>query len=318
MTKTVTSILIIACVTCFASCTSEDAPPRLDSGTTATKSQQDNVTIIPSVAIFQREEGVVFTSVQGEDIKMDIFVPKGAKNGLAIIDIVNGGFKSNQKAMAVHEMAGIFEIGCRHGYTVFAIRTGSLPEMNASEMLACVSQGIDWVKQHAGQYGVDASRIGMMGASSGGYLACQSATTAEESSNVQAVAVFFPPTDFLDFRGQSMDVRGDNKISERVREFVFPEGVDDLTDEQIEDRLRQLSPAHQVHKKCPPFLFIHGNADFTVPLVQSKKMHEALIDLGVESKMIIKDGGGHAWPTIAEEVKLLFNWFDESLTPKIP
>jgi len=318
MTKTATSILIIACVTCFASCTSEDVPPRLDSGSTATKSQQGNTTLVPTVAIYHREKNVVFTSVHGENIEMDIFVPTGTKNGLAIVNIINEGFESNHQAMKIHEMARIFETGCRHGYTVFAVRTGSLSTVNAPEMLACVNQGIDWVKQHADQYGVDANRIGMMGASSGGYLACLAAATAEESSSVRAVAVLFPLTDFLNFRGQTVDVREDNKISKKVRQFLFPKGIDDLTDGQIEDRMRQFSPIHQLQKHCPPFLFIHGNADLIIPIAQSKKMHDALTELGVESEMIVKDGGGHAWMTIADEVKLLFDWFDETLTLQTP
>ena len=46
---------------------------------------------------------------------------------------------------------------------------------------------------------------------------------------------------------------------------------------------------------------------------QSELLLKALQEKGVESKLIIKEGGGHPWPTIYEEVAILADWFDENL-----
>ena len=42
----------------------------------------------------------------------------------------------------------------------------------------------------------------------------------------------------------------------------------------------------------------------------------ALQEAGVETKLIVKKGGGHPWPTIHEEVKLATDWLDEHLSAK--
>jgi dipeptidyl aminopeptidase/acylaminoacyl peptidase len=80
------------------------------------------------------------------------------------------------------------------------------------------------------------------------------------------------------------------------------------------DKLKQISPARLVTDKAPPFLLIHGDADFMVPLQQSEVMVDALKKSGVSAELIVKKGGGHPWPTIHEEVKILADWFDEKLS----
>jgi len=294
MPKTAISVLAIVYFTCLAPCMSEDS----------------------SGAVFQRDKDVNFSDVQDNDVKMDIFVPTGKKNGIAIIDIVNSGFKSRRRELEGHEKAKLFDIACRRGYTVFAIRTGAVSKFGGSEMVRHIREGVQWVREHADEYDVDADRIGIMGASTGGYLACLTALTGDQESGVLAVAAFYPITDFLDFGGAAIDVKGKGKIASAIQKLVFPDGLEGLSDEQVTEQLRQQSPQHLVHDKSPPFLFIHGDEDFIVPLVQSKRMHNALVELGVDSQLIVKEGGGHAWPTLYEELEMVFDWFDEKLAEK--
>ena len=56
------------------------------------------------------------------------------------------------------------------------------------------------------EYKIDPDRLGLTGASAGGHLASLVAVTADDKTAVKAVGVFFPPTDFLDYRGQKIDV----------------------------------------------------------------------------------------------------------------
>ena len=72
-----------------------------------------------------------------------------------------------------------------------------------------------------------------------------------------------------------------------------------------------------------PFLLIHGDADPLVPLQQSHRMVEALKEAGGSVELIVKKGGGHPWPTLPEEVKIMADWFDQHLpeaksTPPVP
>jgi dipeptidyl aminopeptidase/acylaminoacyl peptidase len=97
-----------------------------------------------------------------------------------------------------------------------------------------------------------------------------------QSTIVKAAAVFFPPTDFLDWDGKpaNFEVLGD---------LLFLGSANGRSEEEIKDRARCISPARLVKGPVIPFLFIHGDSDPLVPLQQSQKMVEA-----------IKAGGGSA------------------------
>ena len=126
------------------------------------------------------------------------------------------------------------------------------------------------------------------------------------STRVKAVAVFFPPTDFLDFGGKMLDSR-DELYGRLLRGAAKPQAED------AAQLLKQISPAHLVTRGAPPFLLIHGDADPVVPLQQSERMLAALKEAGVPAELIVKKGGGHPWFTIHEEVRILADWFDKQL-----
>lgn len=51
----------------------------------------------------------------------------------------------------------------------------------------------------------------------------------------------------------------------------------------------------------PPTRFLHGRGDLTVPLYTAEAYEQALGDQGFESDLIIDDGAGHEWLTVAPE-----------------
>lgn len=264
---------------------------------------------------FQQRENIVYAETDGVALVMDIFVPVGTKNGLGIIDVISGAWHSDRGKIRDHLRAQTFQILCRKGYTVFAIRPGSISKFSAPEMISNLNQGIRWVKDRAPEFEIDADRLGMMGASAGGHLASLAAVTANETSQtgVKAVAVFFPPTDFMNYGGVEVDPRSEQRMGQILRRLAFPHGLGTLSAEEISQKIVDISPARQVTDKSPPFLLIHGDADLVVPLQQSEVMLAALKQAGVPAELIIKAGGGHPWLTLHEEVEVLANWFDQQL-----
>jgi acetyl esterase/lipase len=277
---------------------------------------------------YVQHENVVYGEVDGVGLVMDVFTPTGKSNGLGIVDVISGAWHSDRGKIRDHDRAQTFYILCGRGYTVFAIRPGSISKFSAFEMLANLNTGIRWVKDHAQSYKIDPDRLGLMGASAGGHLACLAAVSGKAAraeadgkdpaagTDVKAVAVFFPATDFLNFDGKAVDVRATGRTGERIRQLVFPAGLGDASDAEIDARLKEISPARLVTPQCPPFLLIHGDADPVVPLQQSELMIAALKQAGVPAELIVKQGGGHPWLTIYEEVQKIADWFDMQLAPK--
>ncbi len=142
-----------------------------------------------------------------------------------------------------------------------------------------------------------------------------------ESSRVQAVACFFPPTDFLNY-GKP----GDAKIHATDHAPPYRAAFDyreldkqsmlwvPITDpKRLEQIAREISPVTHVTPDDPPTLIIHGDQDRLVPLQQSEEIVEQLKKAGVETKLVIKKGGGHGWLGLDKDIDQIVGWFDKHL-----
>jgi dipeptidyl aminopeptidase/acylaminoacyl peptidase len=263
---------------------------------------------------YTQTKNVVYAEVDGVGLILDVFAPTRKPNGIGMVDVASGAFFSDRGKIEDHRKARVYDIFCGKGYTVFAVRPGSITKFNLAEMADNLKKGVAWVKQHADEYQIDPNRLGLTGASAGGHLASLVAVTADDKTAVKAAGVFFPPTDWLSYGGQEIEADTPLKSISRVKRFVYPSGTEPASTSELIEKLKQVSPARLVTDKAPPFLIIHGDADPRVPLDQSKKLLAALESAGVPARLIIKQGGGHPWPTIHEEVQVMADWFDTQLT----
>ncbi len=186
-------------------------------------------------------------------------------------------------------------------------------------MVDDIRRSVRWVRNHAEQFGVDPDHLGITSGSSGGHLALMVATTADdgrpdsddpierESSRVQAVVAWFPPTDLINW-GMPNGYRTINKLRPDLLPSLFAE----LTD--IEGQLKSISPIYQVSEDDPPLLLIHGDRDLTVPLQQSRVMKDKYDEAGLDAKLVVHPKGGHTyWPGIIDDYPAVWEWFDRYL-----
>ena len=274
---------------------------------------------------YVQQQNIIYGEIDGIGLLMDVFKPVGPKNGLGIIDIVSGAWQSDRGKLEEHRAAKFFDIFCSRGYTVFAIRPGSRSKFSVPEMLTNIRIGIRWVRNHARDYGIDPENMAISGASAGGHLVCltivkmQPGKDGKVEQPFKAVAVFFPPTDFLSWNGYLIDFSRDDDWGRLVRGLALTH--EELVSQKIDkkhltERVRQISPARLVQGKLPPFLIVHGDTDAMVPLQQSQEFIEELKKAGNSAELIVKPGGGHPWRTIPEEIAIMADWFDKQLKPK--
>ena len=271
-------------------------------------------------------QDVVFAEVHGTGLLMDVFTPTGPANGRAIVDVASGAWHSDRGKIRDHTLAQLYTTFCGRGYVVFALRPGSKTRYTALEMDQHVKLGIRYVKENADKYGIEASKLGLTGASAGGHLATLAALTPTASdpiaknkmdrhdTSVAAVAVFFPPTDFLEWRdGKMVDPKVLAPLLAVGANSAKEGALNGKSNEELQEMAKAISPLYQVRKPRVPFLLIHGDADEVVPLSHSQKLVEAIQSAGGSAELIVKQGGGHPWLTLPIEVAVMADWFDKQL-----
>jgi acetyl esterase/lipase len=278
---------------------------------------------------YTRTEDVIYGRKDGVALTMDVFKPQKA-NGAAVIEIVSGGYFSSHAGVQISAIESFL----KRGYTVFCVVHGSQPRYQVPEIFQDIQRATRFIRHQARNYGIDANRIGVTGASAGGNLSLLLGTSGgkgkadagdpvdRESSRVQAVACFFPPTDFLNYgepgkahiKATDFDPRFRPSFDYREKSPVTSlyERVTDA--EKLKEITRSISPIYFITKETPPTLIIHGDKDNLVPLQQSESMVEKLKAAGVPAELIVKKGGSHGlWPGFAQDIDKLTDWFDRYL-----
>jgi acetyl esterase/lipase len=277
---------------------------------------------------FPRQE-VIYGHKFGLALTMNVFRPTQNSNGLGIFFVISGGWTST------HEVTGVvprFSYLLDHGYTVFAVTHGSQPKFTIPEILEDMNRAVRFVRFHAPDYGVDAERLGITGGSAGGHLSLMQGTTGADggpkakdpvdrvSSKVQAVACYFPPTDFLNYGKPGEDAIGRGRLAKFAAPFDFREYDPNLTkyvtvteEEKIRQIARKISPIYYVSATSAPALIIHGDADELVPIQQAETMVEKLKAAGVDAHLSVKHGGGHGWADTSKDSAQIVDWFDSHL-----
>jgi acetyl esterase/lipase len=277
---------------------------------------------------FTRKEDVIYGRKFGTALTMDVFTPTRGANGKAVILCVSGGWFSAHEAIN----AGFFNEYLKRGYTVFAVVHGSQPKFTIPEVLKDMNRAVRFIRYHAHDYGIDPDQIGITGGSAGGHLSLMQGTAGDAgdpkaadpvdrtSSRVQAVACFFPPTDFLNYGKPGEDALGRGILTDFKAPFDFHEYDKakkcymPVTDEsKVLEIGRQIAPINHVSSDDAPTLIIHGDADKLVPIQQAKIFLEKLKDAGVETKLVVKPGAGHGWPNMLQDTTTIADWFDAHL-----
>lgn len=279
---------------------------------------------------------VIYGRKYGLALTMNVFKPRHNANGAGIIWVVSGGWFSTE-AIAHAEFRGspINELIDR-GYTVFAVVHGSQPKFTIPEILEDMHRAVRFIRHHASEYGIDPQRIGITGGSAGGHLSLMQGTAGKEgdpkakdlvdreSSDVQAVACFFPPTDFLNYGKEGENALGRGVLKNfpapfDFQELVQPKGVfgghyEPVTDEEkVLEIGRQISPITHVTADDAPTLIIHGDADELVPIQQAQIIVAKFEEVGVPAKLVVKEGAAHGWADLPKDIPTLADWFDKHL-----
>jgi acetyl esterase/lipase len=283
---------------------------------------------------FTRQNDVVYGHKFGVGLIMDVFTPKAHANGAGVIWVISGGWFSAPEMIGGENPPAVAEL-TKRGYVVFAVMHGSQPKYTIPEILLDMNRSVRFIRYHAKDYKIDPNRIGITGGSAGGHLSLMQGTAADEgdtkakdpidrvSSRVQAVACFFPPTDFLNYGSPGENAIGRGVLKPYKAAFDFKE-FDDKTrtfervtdEEKILEIGRKISPINFVSADDPPTLILHGDKDNLVPIQQSESFIARMKEFSIPCKLVVHPGGGHGWAGMEKDLPTIANWFDQFIGKK--
>ena len=291
---------------------------------TVTATAQDSANYTRTEIIYGRKDGMALTMVK--------ISPKQSANGKALIEIVSGNWVSSYRGIDTRIKGG--SIYVKHGYTMFFVMHGSQPRYTIPDEAADLKRAVRFIRYNAKEYAIDADHIGITGYSSGGNLALLTAFTDDVkdanskdpidqvSARVQAVGVFFPPTDFFNFGNNSFEVYKNKQLLASIGvagAFDFKtldaatKTYQPVSDSAALVIIKQVSPIYAVSSDDPPTIIVHGDADKLVPLQQSQSIIQKLKEAKVPNDLIVVKGKGHGWEDASAEKEKIADWFDKYL-----
>jgi acetyl esterase/lipase len=257
---------------------------------------------------------------------LDIYLPDNGSRPYPVLVAIHGGgfsFGDKEDGQIIPVLAGL-----TRGYAVVGIDYRLSPESTFPAAISDVKAAIRWLRAHAGEYGLDGSRIALWGDSAGGNLAALAGTAgdsdalrgpdpanADQPETVQAVVDWFGPVSFLHTDGDFREA-GFDRPSALDRRSFLSEYLGAALDE-VPGKVRASDPITYLTPGDPPILIEHGTADGTVPYPQSIRLARAYAEVAGEDSVTLRllRGAGHVDPVFYSEEHLdeVLDWLDARL-----
>jgi len=242
---------------------------------------------------------VVYAERHGVPVSFDVYRPETA-NGAGVLFLNSGGFVSGQlvqyaednessRFLEWHELsvqgapppiplleqfsfAGLLE----RGFTVFDVRHSNHPPAMLDEMVEDVHRAARFIREHATEHSVDPKRLGVWGASAGGYLALHLGL-AFEGDPFAAIATYYPA--------------GYDFVADLEQ---FPELVNALPMLALDGTvLDSLGLKHHVSQDAPPVLIVYGADDMPFITTPCKALCQRLAESAGRAHCVEIPGTGH-------------------------
>lgn len=222
---------------------------------------------------------------------LDLYLPPRTDTVPVAVWLHGGSWVAGDKRPLPGVLLGLRE----RGFAVAAVnyRLSGLSSFPAQ--VQDVKGSVRWLRAHAGEYGLDPSRVFLVGFSAGGHLASLAALTAgdpvlegdvggnvAESSAVAGVVVYAGPSDLPRLAGECTNCEVSEEFQALGCAFLL-----------CGERGRAASALTHVSGSAPPFLLLHGGADRVVPPEQSRLLEEALRAVGAPVELRVIAGAPH-------------------------
>jgi acetyl esterase/lipase len=197
---------------------------------------------------------------------LDLYRPASqSSRPLPVVVMIHGG---SWRGGSRSELSGLNRYLAARGYAVAAISYRLAPEYRHPAASEDLHSAVQFLKSNALRFGLDATRIALIGRSAGGQLALLEAYTSKDPA-IRGVVAFYPPSDQVFGYENPSNPRVINSI-EVLENYL---GGNPRTKP---DAYRTASPINFVSSSTVPTLLIHGDKDELVWVRQSERLDAKL------------------------------------------
>ncbi|MEN9573036.1 MAG: hypothetical protein RL514_891 [Verrucomicrobiota bacterium] len=262
---------------------------------------------------FRIEKDIAYLAPDRKE-KADLYLPAKAPTSTrhpAVLIIHGGGWTGGDKGAAREINIGTNlalngYVGLSINYVLASTNKDSAKPTWPQNLHDCLT-AVRWLRKNAERLQVDPERIGVIGGSAGGHLAAMLAVLSEKDGFDPKV----PYSEFscrvkcaVDLYGPA-DLAGHHDISMLGKRAA-----------EAPELYRAASPVTYVDKQDPPILILHGTADKTVDIAQSKLFAAKLREAGAPHELVIVEGAPHTFhlqPKQRDLRPVVLGFFDKHL-----
>ena len=232
---------------------------------------------------------------------LTIYQPANINKARSAVIVCPGGSYINLSM--THEGYQVAEQLNKYGITAFVLKyrlpNDSCMLQRETGPLQDIQEAILLVKSRAKEWGVDSSKVGVLGFSAGGHLVSTALTHFNDcyADNPMKISVR-PAFGVLIYPVISFQEEIAHKFS---RENLLGKNLS-------QEKMDFFSSEKQVTPQTPPCFLVHPEDDNTVPVKNSIYFYEALVNNKVKGQLLIYQGGGHGFGLINPTTKE--TWMD--------
>lgn len=257
----------------------------------------------------------------GADVlRLDLYESERTTNETLLVWLHGGAWESGSKTGVPAGVLGL--VG--RGYAIASVDFLPASAARFPAQVLEIKAAIRFLRAQARTYGYDATRIGILGVSSGAHLAALVGTSngeaelegslgehLDQSSAVQAIVSYFGASNLTTILDQS------TPFGVGVRQPALIRLLGGLPSE-VEPIAKLASPVFHVDSTDPPLLLLHGDQDRQMPINQSHELEGAYERQGLTVDFIVVHDAGHGGDAFYAPAHLqrVVSFLDAELRPK--
>ncbi len=224
------------------------------------------------------QEQILYKQVDTTQLNMDVYYPEKldkTKDYPAIVFFFGGGWSSRN----IEQFVPHARYFAKRGMVSFVAdyRVSKIQQTTPFESLKDAKSAIRFIRENAGKFNVDASKIVAAGGSAGGHLAAATALIADYNENTDDLKISSIPNALVLFNP------------------VIDNGPGGYGYSRIGDAYKNFSPLHNITEGAPPTILFLGTKDRLIPVETAKYYQLVMEKVKSKFELHLYDEQGHGF-----------------------